>query len=196
MRVEADNEQSQTMTRPGCWLHTHLPSQAEFQALTARLKGFSGPVGSGKSAALCFETLRRAFVNRGRQGMLAAPTFAMLRDASLISLTRLLDDLEVEFEHKRSDGELHVLSAGTLILLRSLDEPERLRGTNLAWFGIDELSYASEQAWQRLEARLRDPKAAELCGFGVWTRKGTTGFIRSSLRAPVAGYGCVQARAI
>ncbi len=126
--------------------------------------------------------------------MLAAPTFAMLRDASLISLTRMLEDLESEFEHKRSDGELHILNADALVLLRSLDEPERLRGTNLAWFGVDELSYASEQAWQRLEARLRDPKAADLCGFGVWTPQGHDWIYKKFIQNPVAGYGCVRAR--
>jgi hypothetical protein len=126
--------------------------------------------------------------------MLAAPTFAMLRDASLTSLTRMLEDLEVEFEHKRSDGELHILNADALVLLRSLDEPERLRGTNLAWFGVDELSYASEQAWQRLEARLRDPKAADLCGFGVWTPQGHDWIYKKFIQNPVAGYGCVRAR--
>lgn len=125
--------------------------------------------------------------------MLAAPTFAMLRDASLITLSRMLEDMEVEFEHKRSDGELHVLYADSMILLRSLDEPERLRGTNLAWFGVDELSYASEEAWQRLEARLRDPKAQELCGFGVWTPQGHDWIYNKFIKSPVAGYGCVRA---
>jgi hypothetical protein len=126
--------------------------------------------------------------------MLAAPTFAMLRDASLISLTRMLEDLEVEHEHKRSDGEMHIEAPESLILLRSLDEPERLRGTNLAWFGIDELSYASESAWQRLEARLRDPKAVLLCGFGVWTPQGHDWLYLKFIKSPVAGYGCVRAR--
>ncbi len=179
----------------GCYLRGLLPSQSAFQALETRLKGFSGPVGSGKSAALCLETLRRSYVNRGRQGMLAAPTFGMLRDASLISLTSLLEDMEVEFEHKRSDGELHFVAPESFILLRSLDEPERLRGTNLAWFGVDELSYATEEAWQRLEARLRDPKAHLLSGFGVWTPQGHDWIHRKFIKSPVEGYGCIRARA-
>jgi hypothetical protein len=171
-----------------------LPSQANFHALASRLKGFSGPVGSGKSAALCYETLRRAYLNRGRQGLLAAPTFAMLRDASLIGLTGMLEAQEVDFEHKRSDGELHFRGVDSLLILRSLDEPDRLRGTNLAWFGVDELSYATEQAWQRLEARLRDPKAALLSGFAVWTPQGHDWLYRKFIKTPVAGYGCIRAQ--
>jgi hypothetical protein len=48
------------------------------------------------------------------------------------------------------------------ILFRPVEEFERLRGTNLAWFGIDELTYAPEEAWLRLEARLRDPVATRM----------------------------------
>ena len=58
------------------------------------------------------------------------------------------------------------------ILFRAVEEFERLRGSNLAWFGLDELTYTSEEAWLRLEGRLRDPKAKRLCGFAVWTPKG------------------------
>jgi hypothetical protein len=192
--MSVDSKEIESKIADGCQMHAPLPSQSKFQALDARLKGFSGPVGSGKSAALCFETVRRAYMNRGRQGMLAAPTFAMLRDASLIGLTEMLDDQEVEFDHKRSDGELHFMSVESFILLRSLDEPERLRGTNLAWFGIDELSYASESAWLRLEARLRDPKAKSLSGFGVWTPQGHDWIYQRFIKSPVAGYGVVRAR--
>lgn len=177
-----------------CWTNEPLPSQVEFQSLGQRFKGFSGPVGSGKSAALCFEALRLGYINVGRHGILAAPTFAMLRDASQVTLVRMLDRQDVEFELKKSDGELILLSTASVILLRSLDEPERLRGTNLAWFGIDELSYASEDAWLRLEARLRDPKAVRLCGFAVWTPQGHDWVYKRFLHSPVAGYGCVRAK--
>ncbi len=133
-------------------------------------------------------------MNRGRQGVIAAPTFAMLRDATLTSLLHMLEEHDVEFEMRKADGELTVSSSESTLLLRSLDEPERLRGTNLAWFAIDELSYTREEAWLRLEARLRDPKAQRLSGFGVWTPQGHDWIYKRFIHNPVAGYGCVQAK--
>lgn len=119
----------------------------------------------------------------------------MLRDATLTSLLQMLEESEIEFEHRKSDGELELVGSGGTILLRSLEEPERLRGTNLAWFGVDELSYTKEQGWVRLEARLRDPKAELLTGFGVWTPQGHDWLYRRFVHQPVGGYGCIRAKA-
>jgi hypothetical protein len=52
-----------------------LPSQSKFHASTARFKGFSGPIGSGKSQALCQEAIRLSYLNPGRQGLIGAPTY-------------------------------------------------------------------------------------------------------------------------
>ena len=119
----------------------------------------------------------------------------MLRDATLASLLAVLSEQDIDFENRKADGELTLCIPGSKILLRSLDEPERLRGTNLAWFAVDELSYAREEAWLRLEARLRDPKAEELCGFGVWTPQGHDWIYKRFIHEPVSGHGCVRARA-
>ncbi len=191
---QAEVEEGQGLDNQLCWVRSYLPSQAEFQSLKARFKGFSGPVGSGKSAALCFEALRFCYLNRRRQGILAAPTFSMLRDATLTGLFRTLEEEDIDYELRKADGELTIKAAAATVLLRSLDEPERLRGTNLAWFGIDELSYAREEAWLRLEARLRDPKAGRLCGFAVWTPQGHDWIYKRFIQKPVAGYGCVRAK--
>jgi hypothetical protein len=54
-----------------------LPSQRKFHASKARFKGFSGPIGSGKSQALCQEAIRLTYLNPGRQGLVGAPTYTM-----------------------------------------------------------------------------------------------------------------------
>ena len=171
-----------------------LPSQRRFHASGARFKGFSGPVGSGKSMALCQEAVRLAVVNAGRTGLIGAPTYAMLRDATLPALLEVIEGSGFEYEHNKAESWLKLEPVGSKILLRSLDEYERLRGSNLAWFGVDELTYVQEQAWLRLEARLRDPKAKRLCGFGVWTPKGYDWVWKRFIQSPVDGYETVLAK--
>ena len=67
-----------------------LPSQKKFHQLKTRFKGFSGPIGSGKSQALCHEAIRLSYVNPGRLGLIGAPTYPMLRDATQVALLELL----------------------------------------------------------------------------------------------------------
>ena len=62
--------------------HSRLPSQQKFHDSQAAFKGFSGPIGSGKSQALCQEAIRLSYQNPGRTGLIGAPTYPMLRDSS------------------------------------------------------------------------------------------------------------------
>ncbi len=149
-----------------------LPSQRRFHQSSARFKGFSGPIGSGKSQALCQEAIRLAYVNAGRVGLIGAPTYPMLRDATQAALLTVLEESRIPYELNKAEQVLTLSDTRSRILFRAIEEFDRLRGTNLAWFGVDELTYAPEQAWLRLEGRLRDPKAERLCGFAVWTPKG------------------------
>ncbi|MBM3787765.1 MAG: hypothetical protein FJW30_25710 [Acidobacteria bacterium] len=171
-----------------------LPSQEKFHSLKARFKGFSGPVGSGKSQALCQEAIRLAYINAGRTGLLGAPTFPMLRDSTQQALLEILIRSGIPYEFNKAENFVLLTEAGSKILFRSLDDYERLRGTNLAWFGIDELTYCQPDAWLRLEARLRDPKATELCGFAVWTPKGFDWVYRRFVSEKIDGYGVVLAK--
>lgn len=149
-----------------------LPSQARFHQSKARFKGYSGSIGSGKSQALCQEAIKLSYLNPGRTGLIGAPTYPMLRDATLASLIEVLDGNEIPYELNKGENVIVMRDTGSRILLRAVEEFERLRGTNLAWFGVDELSYTQEESWLRLEGRLRDPEATQLCGFAVWTPKG------------------------
>lgn len=171
-----------------------LASQARFHRSPARFKGFSGPIGSGKSQALCQEAIRLAFVNGGCMGLLGAPTYPMLRDATQTALLGLLYANEIPHTHHKSEGYIELTQNHSRILLRSLDDYERLRGTNLAWFGIDELTYCKEEAWLRLEGRLREPKAARHCGFAVWTPKGRDWVYRRFIGSENPEYSVVYAK--
>ena len=154
-----------TSGRPFAW-------QTAFHQSTASFKGFSGPVGSGKSRALCYEALWHGYKNPGCTGLVGAPTYPMLRDSTLLAFREMLNENDVPYEWNESEYRLRLTEPESLILFRALDNFERLRGPNLAWFGIDELTYCKQESWLRLEARLRDPRARRLCGFAAWTPKG------------------------
>lgn len=172
-----------------------LPSQKRFHSSAARFKGFSGPVGSGKSQALCQEAIRLSYLNPGRQGLIGAPTYPMLRDATLTSFLEVLETNKIPYDFNKSESVLIMKDSRSKILFRSVEDFERLRGTNLAWFGIDELTYTTEGVWLRLESRLRDPRASRLCGFGVWTPKGFDWVYKRFIRNQIAGYDVVLAHA-
>ena len=171
-----------------------LPSQKAFHSSRARFKGFSGPIGSGKSQALCHEAIRMTYLNPGRMGLLGAPTYPMLRDATQAALFELLDANNIPFDHNKAENVTTMRDTKSRVLFRSMDEYERLRGTNLAWFGMDELTYTQEAAWLRLEGRLRDPKAKRLCGFAVWTPKGFDWVHRRFISDKVPGYCAILAK--
>ena len=170
-----------------------LPSQARFHKSKARFKGYSGSIGSGKSQALCQEAIRLSYLNPGRTGLLGAPTYPMLRDATLTSLSEILDRSGIPYDLNKGENVITMRDTGSRVLLRAVDEFERLRGTNLAWFGIDELSYTQEEAWLRLEGRLRDPLASRLCGFAVWTPKGHDWVYRKFVANTAGAYDVIIA---
>lgn len=140
--------------------------------LTSDRQGFSGPVGTGKSYALCYKALQAAFLNPGCQGLIGAPTFPMLYDVTLPAFLQILDQEELDYSFQKSRRIITLKATGSEILFRSLKEYNRLRGLNLAWFGVDELTYCTKDPWEILEQRLRAARGKKYMGFAVWTPKG------------------------
>src|SRR5450755_4256090 len=137
-----------------------LPSQRRFYRSTAPYKGFSGPVGSGKTYALCHEALRAACRNPGCQGLIGGPTYPHLHDVTIPTMVGILEELGMRYQIRGgSQPHIYLERQEVRILFRSLENPDRLRGLTLAWFGIDELTYCRAEAWKILCQRIRDPKA-------------------------------------
>jgi len=118
----------------------------------------------------------------------------MLRDATIAALVEILNRNKIPHEVNRAENWLIFNDTRSKILFRAVEQFERLRGTNLAWFGLDELTYVPQEAWLRLEGRLRDPKATRLCGFAAWTPKGFDWVYERFVATPTAGYETVIAK--
>lgn len=173
-----------------------LPSQLKFHLLDARFKGFSGPVGSGKTAALDQEALRLAYVNSGRLGLIGAPTYRMLEDVTQKTFMEFLEANEIPHLWRASSRSVLLRECGSQVVFRSLDKPTALVGTNLAWFALDELTYTKPDSWRRMVARLRDPKARELRGTAVWTPRGFDWVYDLFIKpGHAAEYAAIQAKA-
>jgi hypothetical protein len=139
--------------------YPQFPSQKKFDVLEHTFKGFSGPIGSGKSKALCFEAIKRAYRNPGVPGLIGAPTQKLLNSSTTLELIATLEEQRIPFRYLKSASTIQLTEPDSTILLRSMEQPERLRAMNLGWFGVDELTYCREAAWLRLEGTPSSPQS-------------------------------------
>jgi predicted phage terminase large subunit-like protein len=126
------------------------PAQRQFIERPDRSTAFIGGVGSGKTRASVLKALSQP---SNTHGMLIAPTFPMLKDAMLRTFLEIARPFLVTF----NQSDLHArLVNGTEIMFRSADNPERLRGPNLGWAGLDEAALMDRTALDIMLGRLRE----------------------------------------
>lgn len=129
-----------------------LPKQREFLNSSAKYTAFIGGIGSGKTFAGCVKAYIEG-VQKGRPGMIVAPTFPMLRDVTQTTFLELLDSTGVGYAFNKSENKIFV--NGATILFRSAEKPDRLRGPNLSWVYLDEAAMMRGKIWEIVIGRLR-----------------------------------------
>jgi hypothetical protein len=117
----------------------------------------------------------------------------MLRDVTQVAFWEILELEGIPYRFYKQENRLYLSEPRSNILFRSLDDPDRLRGTNLAWFGCDELTFCKEDSFLRLQARLRDPQALLREAFAVWTPNGFDWVYRRFIVDPQPGFEAVLA---
>ena len=127
-----------------------MPSQDRFVFSAKRYPFFVAGIGSGKTMA---GAIRSALFAKKGDGMILAPTYPMLRDATQHTFFELLDEAAISYEFNKGDQE--AILFGHRILFRSADHPERLRGTNLTWAWLDEGAMMRSSVWDIVLGRLR-----------------------------------------
>ncbi len=128
-------------------------AQRDFLRSTARLRGFVGGRGSGKTFVGALDLLLRAMAEKGLYG-LYAPTYPMLMDASWRMLLELGERLRFIRDVNRGDLRI-MLNSGSEIIARSVHEPERARGPNLSGAWLDEAGLMPEEAYRIILGTLR-----------------------------------------
>jgi terminase large subunit-like protein len=151
------------------------PIQWDFVTSQARFAFYVGGIGAGKTFAGAVRTICWAVEHPGSLGLIGAPTYPMLRDATARIFFALLPTALIATQVKAE--ERLVLVNGSEILLRSMESPDRARGLNLAWFWLDEAPLCGYYAWQVLKGRLRQ-RGFATAGWATGTPHGRDGFAR------------------
>lgn len=113
---------------------------------------FLGGIGAGKSHAGAVKALTQELPRPGSLGLVVAPTYPMLRDATWRTSLELWAPL---IESVVRNEMRIVLKSGAEVLFRSADDPDRLRGPNMSWAWIDEAAQCHPDTWKIVIGRLR-----------------------------------------
>jgi predicted phage terminase large subunit-like protein len=97
----------------------------------------------------------------------------MLRDVISPTIKMILENFGMPYTYNKSDNIFKIM--GTDLLLRSADEPDRLRGLNLYDAFLDEASYIKKGVFEVVIARTRESEDSQI--FISTTPKGTRSWV-------------------
>ena len=132
-----------------------FPRQTDFVLDETKWLLATGGIGSGKSTTAMAKVVSR--VARRQLGMVVAPTYKMLQDATLRTLFALLDQAGVPYTYNKGDHLITIPITGHEIIARSAEDPDNLRGPDLDYVAVDELAYVRDAAFRVLRGRVRRP---------------------------------------
>lgn len=141
---------------------TLLPHQAEFitDRTTSELL-LCGGFGSGKSRALALRSILLAAEQPGSIGLVCSPTYRMAIDVMVPILHDTLAQLGITYQAIKHPMPAFLLPQfGSQLLIRSGDNPDRLRGLSVHHAAVDELDTVdgahARDLWAILVSRCRE----------------------------------------
>lgn len=163
----------------GFWPHPYqrdfifdTPASVELEGEEMFLQAFIGGIGSGKTRSGAEKFGLLAWLNRGTQGAVFAPTYRMLEDSTKPMFFKVLVAKDIAFKYRASDNSI-VLFGDTKILFRSMEKYEHIRGMELGYFWIDEPGQMKDgKPFAIIMGRVRDAKAPQPAGLLTSTPDG------------------------
>ncbi len=139
-----------------------FPHQILWWELTNFIKLLVGGYGCGKTYIGALRTLWLSFLNSGYPGMYVSPTYTMAIKTIIPTLHEIASRSHLLMTHNKTTHEFIIKNWAGRFWIGSGDNPDSLRGPNLAWAGIDEPFIQDKEVLNQMLARLRVGEHREL----------------------------------
>lgn len=138
-----------------------LKHQRQWWELPNFIKLLVGGYGSGKTYIGALRSIYLSYLNHPFPGMYVSPTHSLAQKTIIITLKEILERSEMDYSFNQMKGEFNIHNFDGKIWLGSGDNPDSLRGPNLAWAGIDEPFIQKREVFDQMLARVRHPEAEQ-----------------------------------
>lgn len=133
--------------------------QEAFVFSNARHVCMGAGIAGGKTIGGVARSIRAAYGEIGDHqiqtpnlGFITAPTYVMLRDATLRTFMEMADPFIKNFYRSEMRA---VMTNNSEIVFRSASEPDRLRGPSISWWFGDEAAMYTKRVWDVMVGRTR-----------------------------------------
>ena len=123
------------------------------------MKLMVGGYGSGKTYIGSLRGLYLSYLNQGIPGTLVSPSYKQAKKTTIPTIRHFLDSAGLRYAYNKTDAELFIHNWNGHIWFGSGDDPDSLRGPNLAWAMIDEPFIQKRDVFNQMIARVRHPEA-------------------------------------
>ena len=138
-----------------------LGHQKEWWDLQNFIKLLVGGYGCGKTYIGALRSIYLSYVNKGLPGMYVSPTYKLAKKTIIPTLKEIANRAQLDMQHNKTDNEFFIDNWGGHFWIGSGDDPDSLRGPNLAWAGIDEPFIQHKDVLDQMLARVRSQDAVQ-----------------------------------
>ncbi len=141
--------------------YERLPYQSDFDESRKFYDVLCAGFGAGKTFALVMKLLRLAALNKGLDGGILAPTYKMFKRDVLPTFKDICGKAGLSFKWHSSEAYIWLPNFNSKIyVFHAEDDGLSIRGPNLAYGGVNEVTLVSEAAFKAFVGRIRVKEAS------------------------------------
>lgn len=143
--------------------YSPLPYQELFHSSDKFFDYLSAGYGAGKTYSLCMHAFKLMSDNPGLAGGLLAPTLKMFKRDVLPTFISICLENDIDYQYHKTDHYFTFPHTGTtLYVFHAEDDGQSIKGPNLAFMLINEVTLISKAAFDVALSRVRLKKAGRL----------------------------------